>query len=288
MAQRPTAACTGSPGRMGASREHLLAGPGFTGRPALAQEDDGHQPGPQEKDREVILRLKEELRATRARAEEEKERALRDQEKSFARMMEEAGRSRDHLEEERLLLLRRKLEQEREEALRVELAPQHAVEAAAAALRSQLLGEVRQEMLRDAKVAQVVIKGDSAEQLEAAVLEGRRQAEEERAETERRRAQEARSLKDMIQELQAEVFRLTREKMEYEREFQELQLNYKRFIDLMDSSLHSDYLLRLRHLGRPPGRADTSAQTEGLQEAREGERFALVTSLRAFSAGPAS
>nr|XP_033781421.1 uncharacterized protein LOC117350859 [Geotrypetes seraphini] len=230
------------------------------------------QEGPQEDDtdRETIRGLEKALFAAQTQAQE-KERALKEQEKSFVQRMENAARNRDHLEEERFVLLRQKLEQEKEEALRVErhraeLETQLAVEAALAALRTELLGEVRQEMLRDAELTQ-------GEQMKVAFLETteeRRKQEEKIAALEWQYAQEIQSMKDTTKELQTEVHRLTKEKMDYESAFQELQLNYKRFIDLTDSSLHSDYLLRLRHLGRPPGRAVASTQTESTDKLQEG------------------
>lgn len=44
--------------------------------------------------------------------------------------------------------------------------------------------------------------------------------------------------------------------------FQKVQASYRRFVDLTDSSLHSDYLLKLRRLGREPGLMDTATQTD--------------------------
>jgi len=44
--------------------------------------------------------------------------------------------------------------------------------------------------------------------------------------------------------------------------FQKVQASYMRFVDLTDSSLHSDYLLKPRRLGREPGLVDTATQTD--------------------------
>ena len=43
---------------------------------------------------------------------------------------------------------------------------------------------------------------------------------------------------------------------------QRLQCSYRQFVDLTESSLHSDYLLKLRRLGREPGYTDVAVQTD--------------------------
>ncbi|XP_072544876.1 uncharacterized protein [Salminus brasiliensis] len=56
-------------------------------------------------------------------------------------------------------------------------------------------------------------------------------------------------------EIQKEM-RVVQETME------KVQASYRQFIDLTDSSLHSDYLLKLRRLGREPGLIETATQTD--------------------------
>ncbi|XP_030043666.1 trichohyalin isoform X2 [Microcaecilia unicolor] len=214
MAQGPKEVYTTSPGRTSPFQERTtessLSAQRFPGLHTPAPGDAlfcsqkrSLQEGPREDntDRGTIHRLEEALFAAQAQAQEEKELALQEQEKSFTERMENAGKNRDHLEEERFMLLRRKLEQEKDQALRAErhqaeLGTQRAVEAALAALRAELLREVRQEMLRDFELTQ----GDAAEQMKVAFLESteehRRQAEERNA-TEKQYAQEIQSMQNM-------------------------------------------------------------------------------------------
>ncbi|KAA0723083.1 hypothetical protein E1301_Tti005202 [Triplophysa tibetana] len=65
-----------------------------------------------------------------------------------------------------------------------------------------------------------------------------------------------------LRQLQDSLEQVCRERVEYEAEFKKVQASYRRFVDLTDSSLHSDYLLKLRRLGREPGLTDTSSQTD--------------------------
>ncbi|CAH2272670.1 Hypothetical predicted protein [Pelobates cultripes] len=71
-------------------------------------------------------------------------------------------------------------------------------------------------------------------------------------------------MRTRVYTVQEQLNGVIREKMDFESKFKELQLNYKRFIDLTDSALHSDYLLRLIRLGKPPGFAHCAVQTEDI------------------------
>ncbi|XP_069502382.1 uncharacterized abhydrolase domain-containing protein DDB_G0269086-like [Ambystoma mexicanum] len=225
----------------------------------------------EESDEEDADRLEKELAAAQTLAEKEKQRALKAQEESFTKMLEEVARNRDHLEVERLGQFRRKLEREQAEALKTqrmgfEAQKQEAVKAACTELRNQVRREVEQECSWKIESALAAAKVKFQKQLEAAVqvaqAECRTQADEERSRVLGCHAREIQKLQDEMAGLRHEIALLHREKKAYEWQYQEVQLNYRRFIDLTESGLHSDYLLRLRRLGLPPGHTDTGVQTD--------------------------
>ncbi|XP_078525110.1 uncharacterized protein LOC144798237 [Lissotriton helveticus] len=216
-------------------------------------------------------RLEEQLSVYQTLAEEDKRRALKEQEESFTKLLEEVARNRDHLEAERLEQFRRRLERERSEVLQAqqmgfELEKQNAVRAACAELRLQVRREVEQERCRDVERALAAAAEEFQKELEVAIMaardECRTQATDERSKLLHHHKLEIQALHGEIAALRQEISRLHQEKKAYEHQFQEVQLNYKRFIDLTDSSLHSDYLLRLQRLGLPPGHADVGVQTD--------------------------
>ncbi|KAK1797194.1 hypothetical protein P4O66_008583, partial [Electrophorus voltai] len=65
-----------------------------------------------------------------------------------------------------------------------------------------------------------------------------------------------------LQQLQGTLVQVSRERMWYETEFKKVQASYRQFVDLTDTSLHSDYLLKLRCLGREPGLMENTTQTD--------------------------
>ncbi|XP_069074771.1 caldesmon-like [Pleurodeles waltl] len=224
-----------------------------------------------ESDDDSTDRLEGMLSVYRTLAEEGKQRALKEQEESFTKLLEEVARNRDHLEAERLEQFRRKLERERSEALQAqkkgfEVEKQHAVKAACAELRLQIRREVETERSRDVEKALAAAAVEFQKELEVAVMAAQgecwTQAAEERSKLLHQHRLEIQTLHGQIADFRHEISRLHQEKKAYECQFQEVQLNYKRFIDLTDSSLHSDYLLRLQRLGLPPGHADAGVQTE--------------------------
>ncbi|XP_018109317.2 vicilin-like seed storage protein At2g18540 [Xenopus laevis] len=98
--------------------------------------------------------------------------------------------------------------------------------------------------------------------LSMAAAEEQRRAEQEKEVLGQKHAEELRILEEKVTALQEQLNKVAQEKVDFECKFKELQLNYRRFIDLTDSSLHSDYLLRLIHLGKPPGYVHSAAQTD--------------------------
>ncbi|XP_069042797.1 caldesmon [Lepisosteus oculatus] len=207
----------------------------------------------------------------RGTAEDERERALEQQRLTLQARFEEALRNRDRLEAEQRQRLRARLaaraqEQARALQARLEEERSRAVRQACEALAARLGREAEERGRAEAERVRAEAQAELSERVRQAEVRVREQCERDAA-RERRALREEHSqreaqLKEQIGELQVKVQRVTREKMLYEKEFKEVQVNYRRFVDLTDSSLHSDYLLRLRRLGREPGLAETGVQTD--------------------------
>ncbi|XP_037403009.1 trichohyalin [Pygocentrus nattereri] len=204
-------------------------------------------------------------------AEEEKEKALKLQEECLRAQFQEALQARERLEAEVI--------QGQQAKLQVQL------EAHCAGLREQMKEEKKLEVQEVCRRLKEEMKKEAAmerekemrvihEQMEERVREHVLMAEQhvrEECEKEARREnqnlqdrhmKEISQLQDRLQQLQDSLVRVCRERMQYETELKKVQASYRQFIDLTDSSLHSDYLLRLRRLGREPGLMETSTQTD--------------------------
>ncbi|XP_061089369.1 uncharacterized protein si:dkey-111f13.5 [Conger conger] len=143
-----------------------------------------------------------------------------------------------------------------------------AVEEACEALRTRVLREAA-EIGRREKEA---LRAEAQERLTQHVQEVERRVRGE-CETEARRDRQTlqdrhthalNQLHVRIEQLQDRLDCVTREKMQYETEFKKVQCSYRQFVDLTDSSLHSDYLLKLRRLGREPGLTEAEVQTDDI------------------------
>ncbi|KAG5853305.1 hypothetical protein ANANG_G00071750 [Anguilla anguilla] len=206
-------------------------------------------------------------------AEEEKERALQQQKETLQARFAEALSARGRLEAElrqgqRVELLAR-FEQERAGLrARAERETRLAVEEACERLRAQALREADEARRREAEA----FRTEAQERLKECVREVERrvrgeceaEAQRDRRTLQDRHAQELDQLHAKIQQLEERLDCVTREKMQYEREFKKVQCSYRQFVDLTDSSLHSDYLLKLRRLGREPGLTEAEAQTDDI------------------------
>ncbi|KAJ8337746.1 hypothetical protein SKAU_G00367120 [Synaphobranchus kaupii] len=206
-------------------------------------------------------------------AEEEKERALKKQSESLQASFAQALSSRDRLEAElrqgqRVELLAR-FEQERA-GLRAqtERETRLAVEEACERLRTQLLREAEETRRRETETFQA----EAQERLKQRVQEVEKRvraeceavAQRDRETLQDGHTDELSQLQGRIQQLEGRLRSVTREKMQYESEFKKVQCSYRQFVDLTESSLHSDYLLKLRRLGREPGLTETEVQTDDI------------------------
>ncbi|XP_056606931.1 uncharacterized protein si:dkey-111f13.5 isoform X1 [Triplophysa dalaica] len=206
-------------------------------------------------------------------AEKEKHTALRLQEESLRARFQEALRARDRLEAEVRLELQVELQGvfrahcDNLRAQREEKKVQ-AVGEACRKLRDQLEKEAEEDRER---IIQALRK-ENQEHVRMCVQEAVKsvcdecdmKAERERHVLQDKHAEEISELHDRLRQLQDSLEKVCRERVEYEAEFKKVQASYRRFVDLTDSSLHSDYLLKLRRLGREPGLTDTSSQTDDI------------------------
>ncbi|XP_069623532.1 uncharacterized protein PF3D7_1120000-like isoform X2 [Ranitomeya imitator] len=207
------------------------------------------------------------LRATITKVEQEKEEALRGQDESFQKRLAEMAINRKRLDEERIKTLRQRirkeLEDEMEEVRRSwKSESTMAVEEARQEEQKRAESEWQREIRAVKEAAELYYKERMKEAVSEAIAEEWKRSGLQRESLKRRHEEELKSFQDQICSVQQQLKCVVRDKEEYACQFKELQLNYKRFIDLTDSALHSDYLLRLIRLGKPPGYAHCAIQTE--------------------------
>ncbi|XP_031755427.1 trichohyalin-like [Xenopus tropicalis] len=207
------------------------------------------------------------LRDMITQLQQEKEKALQEQREAFQKQLAETAQSRRHLEEERLALLRQEFLQKREGDLqRVRQSWEaESVKATGLAYQEGLreAEKARERELQAWREAEEVRFGERLKgALSAAAAEGQKRAEGQKETQGQKHAEQVKLLQEKLSAVQEQLNKVTQEKTDFECKFKEIQLNYKRFIDLTDSSLHSDYLLRLIHLGKPPGYVHSATQTD--------------------------
>ncbi|KAM3927303.1 uncharacterized protein RB166_010042 [Leptodactylus fuscus] len=207
------------------------------------------------------------LRATIDRVEKEKEEAIRGQNESFQKQLAEISKNRKRLEEERVRTLRQRIRKELEEEMEElrrgwKTESTVAVEEACQETQKRAEMEWAREMQAVKEAAELYYRDRMKDAVSEAVAEERRQAELQTDSLKRQHEEELKSFQEKICAVQEQLKSVNREKDNFECQFKELQLNYKRFIDLTDSALHSDYLLRLIRLGKPPGYAHSAVQTD--------------------------
>ncbi|XP_066446188.1 coiled-coil domain-containing protein 91 [Eleutherodactylus coqui] len=207
------------------------------------------------------------LRATIDKIEKEKEEAIREQKESFQKQLTEISKNRKHLEEERVRTLRQRIRKELEEEmkeLRRDWKVESTVAVEEACQETQKRAEREQERKMQAvkEAAELYYKERLTDAVKEAVKEEQRHSELKKDLLKRQHEEELKSFQEQICAVEEQLKRVIREKDDFACQFKELQLNYKRFIDLTDSALHSDYLLRLIRLGKPPGYAHCAVQTD--------------------------
>ncbi|KAK0060936.1 eukaryotic translation initiation factor 4 gamma-like isoform X2 [Biomphalaria pfeifferi] len=202
--------------------------------------------------------LREALRRLKQQKDEERLRALEKQKWYFERLAARISDQRDRAEEEKMKEFKRKMEVEKEEALKKQLEEcerlkQIAVEEAREAISKQLRNEfaIRKEM----EIAAALKKAREAfRKREAEVIEQTRRECEEEARKEAQRIAtlhktEIDSLNHKYDMLEQKFQREIAHRKKVEHDFRALQDDYRRFMDYTDGKFHSDYLMQLRYLG---------------------------------------
>ncbi|GFS05141.1 translation initiation factor IF-2-like [Elysia marginata] len=214
--------------------------------------------------------LRAALRRQRQEKDEERTRALEKQKWYAERLAARVCQQRDRAEAERMKELRKKLEEEKEEALRLqwedcERLKKEAVEEACQALRKRLRDEFAVE--REKAVAEALrIAREGFKKREQEVIARTRQecAEEARLEAERVAAlhkAEVDGLNLRYNILDRKYNKELAHKQRVEKDFRALQEDYQRFMDYTDGRFHSDYLMRLRYMGMRLAKKEISTVT---------------------------
>nr|XP_055054118.1 apical junction molecule [Misgurnus anguillicaudatus] len=206
-------------------------------------------------------------------AEKEKHTALRLQEERLRAQFEDALRARDRLEAELRLELQLELQagfRAHCEGLKAQMEEEKvlAVGEACRKLREQLEKKADEDQERTVQALQ----DENQEHVRRCVQKAERSVREEcdvKAQRERqvledKHAGEISELHNRLKQLQDSLEQVCGERIQYEAEFKKVQASYRQFVDLTDSSMHSDYLLKLRRLGREPGLTDTASQTDDI------------------------
>ncbi|XP_016141180.1 myosin-6 [Sinocyclocheilus grahami] len=204
-------------------------------------------------------------------AEKEKHAALKLQEESLQARFQEALQARDRLEAE----MRRELQVELQAQFRAQF---EGLRAQMEEDKVQAMGEacrkLQEQLHKEAEETREkiihTVREETQECVRRYVQDAERSIREEcdiKAEREKQALQDRHEekiseLQNSIQQLRDSLEQACRERIQYEAEFKKVQASYRRFVDLTDSSLHSDYLLKLRRLGREPGLMDTATQTD--------------------------
>ncbi|XP_014011550.1 inner centromere protein [Salmo salar] len=205
------------------------------------------------------------------RAEEDKERSLKQQEECLQVCFKEALLARERLEaeqrqgerveqqaqfEERCVGLREEIERE----MRL------AVEETCGRMRAAIQREVEEERQREVEAKEEKVQENVKRLVRETEVCVRQQCEREAQKDlqtlQDRHTVELALMQSRYRQLEQGLARVTGERMSYETEFKRLQCSYRQFVDLTESSLHSDYLLKLRRLGREPGYTDVAVQTD--------------------------
>ncbi|KAI1898556.1 hypothetical protein AGOR_G00073570 [Albula goreensis] len=205
--------------------------------------------------------------------QEDRERALQQQRESLLVQFTEALSARERLEAELRQGLQVEMQAQFEQectGLRAKMEQEMrlTVEQACETLKAQVLKEAAEMRQREMEA----VHAEAQESMKQCVYEAEERMRTEcemAAQREKQRLHDSHTrvleqLHDRIQQLEERLDSVTREKMQYERELKKVQCSYRQFIDLTDSSLHSDYLLKLRRLGQEPGLTEAEVQTDDI------------------------
>ncbi|XP_064639400.1 coiled-coil domain-containing protein 91-like [Lineus longissimus] len=201
--------------------------------------------------RAAMKRLRHEL-------EDDKQRALDAQKLYYTKLAKKVNEQRDKLEEERVRELLRKCEKEKQEALQAqweecERLKEEAIKDALATYSKKLRNEFaleRERAIAEALHAQKIkFQQRLQATVEATIAKCQQDAAEEAARVAVLHQQETDELNRRYDILTKKYKRELDHKMRLERDFFELQTDYKRFMDYTGGQYNSDYMMRLRKYG---------------------------------------
>ncbi|ESP01580.1 hypothetical protein LOTGIDRAFT_238264 [Lottia gigantea] len=189
----------------------------------------------------------------------ERQRALEKQNEYAERRAQRISEQRDRAEAERMKDLIKKMNKEKEEAVELqrqedERLKEIAVAEACAELTKKLKKEASKE--KENAVEEALKKAEITfqEREKKAIAETRQTCEAEAREAAKKQAllhdQHVQRLNQKYDALQDKLTTELKLKAKLNKDFQDLQDDYKRFLDYTDGHFHSDYLMRLRHIGR--------------------------------------
>ncbi|BFZ00766.1 hypothetical protein BsWGS_03805 [Bradybaena similaris] len=214
--------------------------------------------------------LRAALKRLKHEKDEERQRALDKQKWYFERLAARISHQRDQAEAERMREFKKKIEEEKEEALKQQLEEcerlkQAAVEQACAVLRRQLRNEFAVEKQR-AVVDALKKANEGFKKKELEIIERTRQECEKIALREAERVaalhrEEVGILNNRYNVLERKYERELAHKEQVERDFRALQDDYRKFMDHTDGIFHSDYLMQLRYLGMRLAEKEIAAVT---------------------------
>eukprot|EP00057_Strongylocentrotus_purpuratus_P004604 XP_003729054.1 PREDICTED: uncharacterized protein LOC100893224 [Strongylocentrotus purpuratus] len=212
----------------------------------------------QETEERAARILRETLEKAMKKAADDKRDALEEARLEAETTAERVRSSRDQMESERFAKLTWAFKKEKEEALRkqweeCEKMRMKAVEDAIAEttrqLRKQFLVAKEFAVARALKIARFHFSYRLKKAIEATKEECNRLAAEEAAKAAKLHREETMRLNKIIHENERELRDEMQARNWVQTDFQDIQNDYRRFLDYTDGKYHSDYMLRLRKHG---------------------------------------
>ncbi|KAK3597339.1 hypothetical protein CHS0354_034581 [Potamilus streckersoni] len=190
---------------------------------------------------------------------EEKTKALQNLKEYYEKREKRIEEQRDKAEEERMREVLKKFEKEKAAALATqreelecqkEIAVEEACKALSIRLHKEFLCEKEKAVMEALRIAEEKFKIREKEAMERVRRECEEVAKKEAERVAKLHEKHVEQLNQKYNVLEQKYMRELDHKKRVEQDFRELQDDYRRFMDYTDGKFHSDYLMRLRHLGR--------------------------------------
>ncbi|XP_078676681.1 uncharacterized protein LOC144913690 [Branchiostoma floridae x Branchiostoma belcheri] len=244
-------------------------------RRAHAEKEEAVRQAIAEAEARAARELKEALDEALREAAESKRKALDEQKQYYEQLAQRVAEARDKLEAERIASLTKKMQREKEEALKdawakAEIIKNEAIAVALEEQRKKLRAEAALEREQAVAKALTIARHKHAIKLDEAVERTKRECEHNAsvraAAVAKVYQSEINKREQRISDLQDDLAAEHRRKLDVEKDFKELQVDYMRFLDLTDGQYHSDYMVKYRWHGRMAGQADSRVQTDNLNK----------------------